>query len=466
MSDEERQLLVRPEQHLVVSNEPQPLPDNATTTAAAVSTDENHDALVQSSLSSTFSSSSATPEQTMLNLLNKFHRFFEVVTWSSWLLAFYTILFLGWFVITAENEYNEGKDHDTTIQNTTSDVTKTFSNSSYAILESTTTTTRHPEHTSAIIEYARTSQSLLLLFPSYLTIRRQLQIWRASGSYPTIIRATTLKWYDGIIHMLALVYVGVGIGLWHVCDKYDSSWRRSATPKVMRAFGWYMLVLTLFTLTILVPRACLPLIYLWWVQHIDRMEPKELAQGLAALMRRHWMDASIVELHEKYKNILARWQHLLRAVIIRLQASRLVGQWTEVRLLEQSADYGTRVVRAKDSTLTCSTTIATTRSHDDATMECCICLSPFDVINVKTAGRDDTRSNQQSEGDAMVQTVGCGHLFHHDCLEQWILTNARSPNSSSHSWPISQQEPHPLVPCTTCPLCRSELVVPPNNSPV
>jgi RING-type zinc-finger len=192
------------------------------------------------------------------------------------------------------------------------------------------------------------------------------------------------------------------------------------------------------------------------------MEPKELAQSLAALMRQHWLDLFILELHEEYATLLAGWQRLLRTVILRLQALRLVGQLTEVRLLEQSADYGTRVVRVKDLAQLSSLPTHTALSHGDATMECCICLSPFAVVDVETLGRGTT-TTKESEG-VVVQTVGCGHLFHQDCLTKWILMSARSQTSQSDHLPL--QEPHRWMPGTTCPLCRSELVAPTKNSPI
>jgi hypothetical protein len=52
--------------------------------------------------------------------------------------------------------------------------------------------------------------------------------------------------------------------------------------------------------------------------------------------------------------------------------------------------------------------------------------------------------------DAIVRLHVCNHIFHHHCIDVWLVTQLNRPNETSHG---------------TCPLCRGILVEHPNPDP-
>jgi hypothetical protein len=125
--------------------------------------------------------------------------------------------------------------------------------------------------------------------------------------------------------------------------------------------------------------------------------------------------------------------------------------------------------------------------HDDApvALECCICLSPFQIIdgpngpierrNTTTLSncklvreKPSSTTNKEPNCISIVQTIACGHLFHKHCLGSWIAGQARTLQRTmdSRSEPANPATNHSIGPArslvqgTTCPLCRTELLPP------
>ncbi len=62
--------------------------------------------------------------------------------------------------------------------------------------------------------------------------------------------------------------------------------------------------------------------------------------------------------------------------------------------------------------------------------------------------------NDYQLGEQIVPIDVCGHLFHHQCLEQWILDMYRGDKSTN----LPCQSTTSTIACgpTTCPICTKK----------
>jgi hypothetical protein len=416
------------------------------------------------------SSSTLTPrEQEILVLMNKLRCCLALITWPILPLGFLTTLALIWFLSSALNDYfGINKDSNTCAQNT------------------------------PIMAYAWTSQAMILYIPWHYPVRQRIAAC-FGGTSASMTMTRTIQCFDRIAHTLAMVYVTVGLSIWHACRmQNDSTSCRASCPAVTRAFDTYLPLLGLFTVAALLPLMCLPCIYLWLVRQATSIVPD--AETLAVLRQRWDPTWQPDDISGEGNNLLSR-----------PSSHQVLQHLREVRIQRRPADR-TLLVTAVD--VEDGSALPKILAHPHglaADLECCICMSPFEVVDGfdcpsrsssdRTALSNDelpcSTPSKDPDRESIVQTIACGHLFHKRCLTNWIVGPARTvprraatPASASstsgrddlnnvHSLSASNSRlvghlgidpesglllwPHTrLLPAqrTTCPLCRTELLPP------
>jgi hypothetical protein len=142
---------------------------------------------------------------------------------------------------------------------------------------------------------------------------------------------------------------------------------------------------------------------------------------------------------------------------------------------------------SKKEKMTSTGSNSTIEVLDSSSLECCICMNEFIVIDDVENGRQHPL-NVDDESTKIVRTPICHHLFHQHCIQNWIVgsqwwdernatvdssdTNNMDDNTSATvtSHLLSHQlQPPPrrsnrippmLAYRTTCPLCRTHLYKP------
>jgi hypothetical protein len=437
------------------------MPDTGTGTATPTDNVEND----------SHSQSTLTPrEQDILVLMNKLRCCLALITWPILPLGFLTTLALIWFVSSALNDYfGINKDSNPCAPHT------------------------------PIMAYAWTSQAMILYIPWHYPIRQRIAVcFRGSSESLTVTR--TIQCFDRIAHAASMVYVAVGLSIWKTCRIQNDSSCRASCPAVTRAFDMYAPLLGLFTVAAILPLMCLPCIYLWFVRQATSIVPD--AETLAVLRQRWdptWQPDDVSGVDNDLLQSPSSYQVLQNL--------------REVRIQRRQADR-TLLVTAVD--VEDGFVLPETMAHPHglaADLECCICMSRFEVVDgfdcLSSNSRSDSTAlsndelpfsstpNKDPDRESIVQTIACGHLFHKRCLTNWIVgpartvprraaaaastssTSGRDNANNAHSldasnsrlagllgvdpesgmllWPHSRHLPAQR---TTCPLCRTELLPP------
>jgi hypothetical protein len=239
------------------------------------------------------------------------------------------------------------------------------------------------QHPTPIIEYAWLSQVVFLYIPWHFKIRQ-----RVANCFMSYASSTTTKrCYDRTAYTVALFYVFLGMSTWYACRNHPRSTAPTtatttpcleSSPAVPREFDVFVPFLGLFTVWILLPIVGLPCLHLWLVRRAVSRFPPVHAETLARLFRPMWHHVVRLVLDQNYKVVFALWNAMLGP-------SRAATALTDRQLWELVKEV--RIVRQPDRPLGLAV------DHDpeacsilepqgsEATLECCICLSPFQVVD-------------------------------------------------------------------------------------
>lgn len=288
----------------------------------------------------------------------------------------------------------------------------------------------HPLHA-----FAWASLLLACYTPNHKSIRRHL--FRGETGRPPMVRRC-----DQIFHTLALLYVYAGITLVQACreDSLDATGQeltnrgttnekgdtvhmgmntcQATCPVLTDAVTLYVATLELFTLSLILPLLFLPCIYLWFLRQATANQA-----SLAELQQRlregaeddddDFVFDTLTGAHGGGRTIPAH------AILSQQIAVILVKQQ------QQQQQEGNQDENDKSSTKVSIIPTDPEIQHrwdaKDGSRECCICMSEFYIhdengdtnIDIETATVADDQ-------EVIVRTPICGHLFHEQCITNWV----------------------------------------------
>jgi hypothetical protein len=261
--------------------------------------------------------------------------------------------------------------------------------------------------------YAFLSVCFLLYAPYHSHVRTFL--FRYSRERDGPIRPTRVRLYDQLFHTLCILYVYGGVTLMQTCKQDfgnqlsnpDSSQKSMSScnltcPHLSMALEFYVIMLEIFTLSLVLPLLFLPCVYLW----ILRRASTEVVP--------FWQDDESDENQNDQSPITAQ------ELIDSLEPVIFVKQGDQIKLMSSS-----------NSILL---------EPSQFVKECCICMSEFKLEDEEVASIP-----QIMDPDSMVRTK-CGHIFHAKCLGGWI----------GGRWD-QREVPRRRTRRTCCPLCREDL---------
>jgi len=362
---------------------------------------------------------------------------------------------------------------------------------------------------SSLHAYAWASLVLAAYTPNHRRLRAR---FNDGGGGGTSTRPPAVRRYDQIFHTLALLYVYAGITLVQTCkedaiveavDAGDVVTKSGATsdagedgtsddssvghglnacqatcPALTDAVSLYVTTLELFTLSLILPLLFLPCIYLWFLRQATANQ-----EALAELQQR-LRDDDDDDFMFSFAGGGGRHGSTTTAeeILQNLQTVKLVQQSEgNVRIVPTMTTADT----AADTTT--ATTTATWEAKEGA-RECCICMSEFYIYD---NADDDIEAGDMEEQElgSVVRTPVCGHLFHEQCIANWVggrweeqISRNNNNNQTASGGTSSstsnvrdgaevgtesdidsnptierQQNRRRRARRTTCPLCRAEL---------
>jgi RING-type zinc-finger len=261
--------------------------------------------------------------------------------------------------------------------------------------------------------YAFLSVCFLLYAPYHSQVRTFL--FRYSRERDGPIRPTRVRLYDQLFHTLCILYVYGGVTLMQTCKQdignqiiNSVSSQKSMNscnltcPHLSMALEFYVIMLEIFTLSLVLPLLFLPCVYLWILRRAS-------TEGVP-----FWQDDDSDENHNEQSPITP--QELINS----LEPVKFVKRGDQVKLLNSS-----NLILLESSQFV---------------KECCICMCEFKLED------DELVSIPQIlDPDAIIRTK-CGHIFHAKCLGGWI----------GGRWD-QRDAPRRRTRRTCCPLCREDL---------
>ena len=409
-------------------------------------------------------------DNAVITLARRLRCLFGVITWPIVPLGTLVVLALAYFLYAAMLLRNDG--------------TPIWSSSSAS--PSSSPPCAHPLHAYAMVS---------LMWGLYVPHHRQVRM-RVVGTGGA--ESSAPRRYDQMVHTLALLYVYFGITLLQTCEQdtgtavvvmmkqegdgvvtqqqnnNPSSINacQATCPVLTDAAQLYVMALELFTLSLVLPLLFLPCIYLWFLR--QNTENQEALAALQQRLRDEVADEDLSVSDEDDSNdfmifgggspfVTAGAMARRRAITgSRVTADQILRQLCKVKLvLEPSGNVRVDVVVSSgatrnnlDAAVPDATAVVTWEAKEGA-RECCICMSEFYIYDVED---NDIETGNHAQGDepqeyvAVVRTPVCGHLFHEQCIANWVggrwedQSPRNSSNSRSHrSIHISNYHPTPAL---------------------
>ena len=300
---------------------------------------------------------------------------------------------------------------------------------------------------------------LLYLACAHSPVRERLAQWVGASLQATNEaslgppRPPVVRRYDQLVQTVCLLYVYAGMTLVQTCRNLDSINNENMNsnnttmeyndttdvmtcdatcPNLFPALAIYVTVLQVFTLSLIFPLLFLPCIYLWFLRHVT-------------VHHAHYEDGDNDDLLASLRNeLLDTTQPTVQEVLQdALQDVKLVQMAAEENAATDENEL--RAVPTKrDSTVT------NTSYPTGGVRECCICMNEFVVQQCHDVEMGDT-SDDNTDHEAIVRTLPCGHLFHRKCMTNWVRGGFQQQQQHQADWRRRRARR------TSCPLCRTEL---------
>ena len=333
-----------------------------------------------------------------------------------------------------------------------------------------------------------------LLWGLYAPYHRRLRARLMGSSTGDASSSTSApRRYDQIVHTLALLYVYMGITLLQTCaqdmdhtaagdavevtnesegnnnnnnpdEAAPLNSCQATCPVLADAAQLYVTALELFTLSLVLPLLFLPCIYLWFLRQATANQ-----EALAALRQRlrdaDGGDFSGSDDDDTHDFIFGPGSPFAGTAATRrrggspLSAEHILRQMTRVKLVQEQPDGNLRVVSTTAAAgqqpndpaesvenLTATTTTTTTwEAKEEGARECCICMSEFYIYNSVNDNSHDietgNHAHDEEDPEAVVRTPVCGHLFHKQCIANWVGGRWEEPISSRNHRSSSDNRP-------------------------
>jgi len=369
----------------------------------------------------------------------------------------------------------------------------------------------HPLHS-----YALMSVLLVAYIPNHSQVRSQIFHYSRERDGP--IRPARVRMYDQFFHTVCLLYVYTGVTLISTCredivdrnkySSYDINIHGEASPlnaceatcpNLYQALSVYVATLELFTFALILPLLFLPCIYLWFLQRataeadaFNRLQDR-LQEEEAILSNGGVTTGEILNSLDIVKIVSRKGKDAKKENTSNSETNGAVGD-SSCRSVQ--SPYGDEKQQQQEKLW-----VLPIAAPNDSigtpceAKECCICMSEFDQVRCTVVPSDGSDSgdtalvvedsaseNDEDSGsehtaysssksnncqptkdledsDATIVRTRCNHLFHKECLKEWVggmgtFNNYRTTGDADLDQPDWRKRKARQI---RCPLCREDL---------